>query len=224
MQPREGVSLQGRGGRPPVDQDLEEHLRLTTISGQWQPGVAFPRQFGPGYALPYGVAPAYQPQMQAGFAQNALAGSARQYNQSGGVQYPQRPDFGSRPSSASVQRPPSQGPSAGVRPSAPQFAAFYPQFAAGYPMQYMAAAPQWHPMPGQQPGLAPFLPQPPGARAPFLSQGALPFLSPRQPGSQGGRQQQTGRFQRQYEPNRGRGQGQYRDMWQQVTQVCLRKT
>ncbi|KAA6420971.1 MAG: hypothetical protein FRX49_09111 [Trebouxia sp. A1-2] len=107
-------------------------------------------------------------------------------------------------------------PLSGLRPSAPPFAAFYPQYAATYPVQFMPAA-QWQPLPQQQ-GLAPLLPQPPRPRALLPPQGGQPFPPPRQQGRHGGRQQQRGRHQRQYDPNRGQGQGQYRDMWQQVAQ------
>ena len=214
MQPRGG-----RGGGPPLDTDLEERLRQTNVSGPWQAGVAFPGQFGTAYAVPYGMASAFQPQTRPGYAQEQFppSGPAIQYNQPGGSQHSQTPSLGSRPTSASPYRPSLQIPLSGLRPSAPPFAAFYPQYAASYPVQFMPAA-QWHPVPQQQ-GLAPLLPQPPGPRALFPPQGGQPFPPPRQQGRHGGRQQQRGRHQRQYDPNRGQGQGQYRDMWQQVTQV-----
>ncbi len=217
MQPRGG-----RGGGPPLDTDLEERLRQTNISGHWQARVAFPGQFGTAYAVPYGLASAFQPQTRPGYGQAAQlqfprSGPAIQYNQPGGIQYSQTPGLGSRPTSASPYRPSLQGPPSGLRPSALPFAAFYPQFAASYPVQFMPAA-QWRPVPQQQ-GLAPLLPQAPGPRALFPAQGGQPFPPPRQQARHGGRQQQRGRHQRQYDPNRGQGQGQYRDMWQQVTQV-----
>ena len=222
MQPRGG-----RGRGPPLDMELEERLRQTNISGNWQAGVAFPGQFGTAYAVPYGLASAFQPQTRPGYGQAAQvqfarSGPAIQYNQPGGVQYPQTPGSGSRPTSASPYRPFLQGPPSGLRPSGPQFAAFYPQFAASYPVQFMPAA-QWRPVPLQQQGVAPLLPQAPGPRALFLPLGG-PFPPPRQQGRHGGRQQQRGRPQRQYDPNRGQGQGQYRDLWQQVTQVSCRVT
>ena len=214
MQPRGG-----RGRGPPLDPDLEERLGQTNISGSWQAGVAFPGQFGTAYAVPYGLTSAFQPQTRPGYAQEQFprSGTAIQYNQPGGSQHSQTPILGNRPSSASPYRPSLQIPLSGLRPSAPPFAAFYPQYAATYPVQFMPAA-QWQPLPQQQ-GLAPLLPQPPRPRALLPPQGGQPFPPPRQQGRHGGRQQQRGRHQRQYDPNRGQGQGQYRDMWQQVTQV-----
>ena len=217
MQPGEG-----RSGNTPADQELAERLRQANISGAWPTGAAFPGQLAAAYAVPYGVAAPFQ-QAQPGFAltpQGQMAGTALQYAQAAGAQ---RPASGSRPASASGQRAALQNQPAGIRP--PQYAAFYPQLPAGYPMQYMPPA-QFRALPGQQ--MQPFPPQylPPqtGARAPFQFPGAqFPgagnFQPPRQ-GRAGGRQPPRGRAQRgPQDPNRGRGQGQYRAMWQQVTQV-----
>ena len=220
MQPRGGP-----GRRLPADQELAERLRQTSISGPWQAVNAAPAQFAPAYAVPYGLASPFPPQVQPGFApapQEHFAGVV-QYNQQGGARYPYRPVMGSPPASAFGQRPAMQVPAAVSRSSAPQYAAFYPQFPAGYSLQYLPGPRSWQSMPGQQlqPALAQFQPQSLGPRAPFQPPQGQPFAPPRPQGRQQGRQQQRGRHQRQYDPisRRGQGRGQYRDIWQAVTQV-----
>ena len=221
----------GRSGDMPTEQELAERLQQANISGPWQAGVAFPGQLATAYAVPYGVAAPFPQQAQPGFAltpQGQIPAPTAQYSQPGSSQSARRPGPGSRPASAPGQRPALQSPSAGIRPSGPQYAAFYPQFQAAYPMQYLPPAAAYRPMPAQQ--LQPFQAryiQPAGIRAQFQFPGAqfpgaAAFQQPPRQGRTGGRQPQRGRFSRgQPDPNRGRGQGQYRAMWQQVTQVCL---
>ena len=142
-----------------------------------------------------------------------------QVNMPWGQQGSQPQRLASRPTSAPGQRPTTQAQYASVRPVIPQFAGFYPQFSAGYPMQYFSQSGQWRPIPPQQAASVPLLPRPQGPRAPFSfpTGQAYPF----QQGSQQarGRQPYRGQSSRQPEPNRGRGRGQYRAMWQEVTQV-----
>lgn len=206
----------GRGGAPAVDPELEQRLRQANFGGLWQPGITFSGQYGAAYGLPYAVAPAFPRQAQMAYL---TPGRDRPSGSAQGMHWNQAHIMDSRPSSALGQRPIAAVPSAAAMP---QFAGFYPQASAGYPVQYLSQPTQWGPMPAQQATPAPFLPQSQGFMAPFAFPGGQAY--PQQQGRQGGRQPHRGRSNRYPGPNRPQGRGQYRAMWQEVTQVSASKS
>lgn len=217
MQPSHG---QGQGARGPRrnSESLEQRLQRTHVALQQQGAVSFVGQQGAA-AQPYALPPGFPPQGQGqpfGQAQQFAAGPIAPGSQFGSSAV--QPQLDRRAFPIAAQRLALQ-----LQPGAaiPQpYAALYPQYPPAY--GFMAPGAQWRPGLSQQVP-AGFPPQPHLMQAGFAYPAQLPVRPPAQAGRQQG-MPGRGRAGRRYNGSRGRGaaqQGaqQYRDMWQEVTQV-----
>ena len=219
MQPSHG---QGGRGQRRNEENRDQRLQRANTDAQRQAGVPYLGQPG--------AAPANLYPIPAGFPQQ---GQPRPFGQvPQGAAGPDLPDV--QFAASAFQRQPdnwaypmaSPGMALQIQPGAiraplPQpYAAFYPQFQPAY--GYLAPGAPWRPVVAQQ--LAAGFPQQALQQQAFQAAYAYPPQArPPPPGRQPGRQGR-GRGGRQYNPNRAQGTGQqdprqFRNMWQQVTQV-----